>query len=195
MASLGKTAAPACHAEHGHGTERNWSDPDGLKLVKKARERENEMKLYIETSVPNFLFAADAPEKRQVTVAFFEWLKICRDEVFISKLVEEELRPAPEPKRGRMTAALNEIPLKVLEVPAAASELADFYLSAGIVPVRFKNDALHVATAVWHRLDIVVSWNMKHLVNVRKVARINEVNGRHGFPLIRIHTPEEVMDL
>jgi len=91
--------------------------------------------------------------------------------------------------------ALNEIPLKVLEVPVAASKLADVYLSEGIIPVRFKNDALHVATAVWHQLDIVVSWNMKHLVNVRKVARINEVNRRQGFPLIRIHTPEEVIDL
>jgi len=66
-------------------------------LVKKARERENEMKLYIETSVPNFLFAEDAPEKRQVTVAFFAWLKICHDEVFISKLVEKNCVPHPSP--------------------------------------------------------------------------------------------------
>src|SRR6266446_3318965 len=122
------------------------------------------MKLYIETSVPNFLFADDAPEKQLVTVAFFEWLKICDDELFISKLVEDELRPTPEPKRGKMTAALQAIPLRVLTVPVEAAGLADLYLAEKIVPVRFKNDALHVATAVWHRMDVVVSWNMKHLV-------------------------------
>ena len=152
------------------------------------------MKLYIETSVPNFLFADDAPEKQQVTIAFFEWLKICDDDVFISKLVEDELRLAPEPKRGRMTAALQAIPLRVLTVPVEAAELADIYLAEKIVTARFKNDALHVATAVWHRMDLVVSWNMKHLVNMRRVARVNEVNARHGFPLIRVHTPEEVME-
>src|ERR1043166_4812475 len=101
------------------------------------------MKLYIETSVPNFLFADDAPEKRHVTVVFFEWLKICPDEVFISKLVEDELRPAPEPKRTRMAEALTGIPLTVLDVPASASALADAYLADRIIPARFKNDALH----------------------------------------------------
>jgi len=44
-------------------------------------------------------------------------------------------------------------------------------------------------------LDVVVSWNMKHLVNVRKVKRINEVNQHCGMPSILIHTPEEVMRL
>jgi predicted nucleic acid-binding protein len=153
------------------------------------------MKLYIETSVPNFLFADDAPEKRQVTMAFFEWLRICDDELFISKLVEDELRPTPEPKLGKMMAALDQVSLSVLEVPPAASGLADLYLSERIIPARFKNDALHVATAVCHQMDVVVSWNMKHLVNVRKVQRINEVNEQHSFPHIRVHTPEEVMDL
>ncbi len=61
------------------------------------------------------------------------------------------------------------------------------------MPAPSNNDALPVATAVCHRLDVVVSWNMKHLVNVRRVQRINETNAREGWPLIRIHTPEEVL--
>jgi hypothetical protein len=75
------------------------------------------------------------------------------------------------------------------------SVLADEYVRAGIIPARFKNDALHVAVAVWQKLEVVVSWNMAHLVNVRKIERINAVNARSGLPPIRIHTPEEVLDL
>ena len=41
----------------------------------------------------------------------------------------------------------------------------------------------------------LLSWNMAHLVNMRKVERINAVNERAGLPRIRIHTPEEVVDL
>lgn len=59
---------------------------------------------------------------------------------------------------------------------------------------RFLDDALHVAVAVCHRLDVVVNWNMEHLVNVRRIERINQVNLRYGFPSIRIHTPREVME-
>ena len=61
--------------------------------------------------------------------------------------------------------------------------------------MRYKNDALHVAVAVSHNLDVIVSWNMNHLVNIRKVDRINRVNRRLGYPIIRIHTPEEVLEL
>jgi hypothetical protein len=44
-------------------------------------------------------------------------------------------------------------------------------------------------------LEVVVSRNMAHLVNVQKVERINAVNERASLPSIRIHTPEEVLDL
>ena len=153
------------------------------------------MKLYIETTVPNFLFAHDAPDKRRVTEVFFDWLRVASDELFISKLVEDEIAACPEPKRSQMIRILRNLPLGVLPVAPDCSVLADQYVQAGIVPARFKNDALHVAVAVWHRLEVIVSWNMAHLVNVRKVERINAVNERSGLPPIRIHTPEEVLDL
>ena len=153
------------------------------------------MKLYIETTVPNFLFAQDAPDKRRATEVFFDWLRVASDELFISKLVEDEIAACPEPKRSQMISVLRNLPFEVLPVAAGCSALADEYVQAGIVPVRFKNDALHVAVAVWHKLEVIVSWNMAHLVNVRKVERINAVNERSGLPRIRIHTPEEVLDL
>ena len=153
------------------------------------------MKLYIETTVPNFLFAHDAPDKRRATEVFFDWLRVASDELFISKLVEDEIAACPEPKRSQMIGVLRNLPLGVLSVAPDCSVLADEYVQAGIVPARFKNDALHVAVAVWHRLEVIVSWNMAHLVNVRKVERINAVNERSGLPPIRIHTPEEVLDL
>jgi hypothetical protein len=153
------------------------------------------MRLYIETTVPNFMFAEDAPDKRRATEIFFNWLGGSSDELFVSKLVEDEIATCPEPKRSQMISVLRGLPLQVLPVAVEYSALADEYVRAGIIPARFKNDALHVAVAVWHKLEVVVSWNMAHLVNVRKIARINAVNERSGLPPIRIHTSEEVLDL
>ena len=64
---------------------------------------------------------------------------------------------------------------------------------SAVLPERFLADAMHVAVAVCNHLDVLVTWNMKHLANVRRIEAINRVNVLHGLPAIRIHTPEEVM--
>ncbi len=115
--------------------------------------------------------------------------------IFSSKVVEDEIAACPEPKRTLMVRALQALPLRVLPIPSECSDLADQYIRAGIIPARFKHDALHVAVAVWHGLDVIVSWNMSHLVNIRKVDGINAVNERRRLPHIRIHTPDEVLEL
>jgi hypothetical protein len=152
------------------------------------------MKLYIETSVPNMLFHDDAPDLRRMTEEFFAWAKLCSDEFYTSVVTEDEIMRAPLPRRRRLLSALKVLKPETLAVGAQAQGLGQLYVQDGIIPVRFLDDALHVAVAVCHRLDVVVSWNMEHLVNVRRIERINQVNLRCGFPPIRIHTPREVME-
>jgi predicted nucleic acid-binding protein len=151
------------------------------------------MKLYLETTIPNFLFADDAPDKQRVTRIFFEWMEVTDDELFISQEVENEISRAPEEKRVLLRDALRRLPVTVLPITPQAEELAQAYLNKGVLPPRFLSDALHVAIAVCHHLDVVVTWNMKHLANMRRVTAINRVNISHGLPAISVHTPEEVM--
>jgi len=58
------------------------------------------LKLYIDTSVWNFYFADDAPEKRDVTKDFIDLVRKEQYEVFISEVVVKEINDAPEPKRA-----------------------------------------------------------------------------------------------
>ena len=152
------------------------------------------MKLYIETSVPNMLFHDDAPELRRMTVEFFAWAKICSDEFFTSPVTEAEIARAPAGRREQLTAAMQSLQPALLNIGADARGLAQAYLRERILPPRFSDDALHVAVAVCHRLDAVVSWNMEHLANMRRVERINRLNLSYGVSPIRIHTPAEVME-
>ena len=73
--------------------------------------------------------------------------------------------------------------------------MAGRYVSDGAIPARFLDDAMHVALAVMNGLDVVVTWNMKHLANVRRIEAISRTNFIMGLAPIRIHTPEEVIDL
>ena len=153
------------------------------------------MKLYIETSVPNMLLHDDAPEKKRITELFVEWLRLSAHELFVSPVLTKELARTRSPRRESLEKVVRELRPTMLSMTTEAEALARHYAAARIVPARFHDDLLHVAVAVCHRLDMIVSWNMRHLANPNKVARINEVNRLYGWPLMRIHTPKEVIGL
>ena len=61
-----------------------------------------------------------------------------------------------------------------------------------IVPVRFRNDMLHIAVATVADADIVVSWNFRHIVRFDKIRQFNAVNLVAGYTVIAIRSPLEV---
>jgi len=72
-------------------------------------------------------------------------------------------------------------------------ELADECLAQGIVTAKYEDDARHVAVCTVSRIDFLVSWNFKHLVNVQREAGFNSVNLLHGYPPVRIMNPLELI--
>lgn len=144
--------------------------------------------------MPNFLFADDAPEKQEVTRQFFQWLKISPDSLYVSELVLAELNRAEMGLRAKLLEAVAQLPVEILPISVEAVRLANRYVSDRVIPARYRDDALHVALAVLNRLDVVVTWNMKHLANVRRIEGICRTNQAMSLPHIRIHTPEEVID-
>ena len=76
---------------------------------------------------------------------------------------------------------------------ATNEQLAEAYLAAGVVPRKFTDDALHVAMVSVHGIRLIVSWNFKHLVNVRREDGFNAVNLLEGWPQIRIVSPKEII--
>ncbi|MBI4678442.1 MAG: type II toxin-antitoxin system VapC family toxin [Elusimicrobia bacterium] len=150
------------------------------------------IRFYLDTSVPNHLFATDTPERMAATERFFSLLKDharpC--EAFISEMVVGEIARAPEPRRQALLEALRGFP--VLDATAESIRLARDYTQAGIIPPRYEADAIHLAVAAAHGLDMVISWNFEHMVNTRTRRQVNAINDLKGFPRIEIVTPEEV---
>jgi hypothetical protein len=67
------------------------------------------------------------------------------------------------------------------------------YLAHGIVGPGSHSDALHVALATIGRVDVLVSWNFKHMVNLGRIRLFNPVNLEQGYGLVEIRTPKEVL--
>jgi hypothetical protein len=103
-----------------------------------------------------------------------------------------ELQGAPE----RIRAHLLEIPEAhqiILADSPEANTLAGAYLTHGIMGPGSRSDALHVALATIARVDVMVSWNFKHIVNLSRIRMFNAMNLEQGYGLIEIRTPKEVL--
>jgi hypothetical protein len=110
----------------------------------------------------------------------------------LSSLTVQELAMAPADVRRRL-ASVPEAHIETLQLDAEASDLADAYVSAGVLTAKMRADAQHIAIATVARVDVLVSWNFKHIVNLQRIRGYNSVNLRRGYPMIEIRTPREVM--
>lgn len=151
------------------------------------------LKLYLDTSVPNFLFAEDAKDKQEVTQVLFRPEVRQQYQFYISGVVLREIEKAPMHKQKELLERLEGI--EVLEFSGEAESLAAAYLRSGALPKSSFEDAQHVAIATVNNLDAVVSWNFKHLVNLRRIKLVNLINEEMGYKHIEIISPQEVINL
>lgn len=146
-------------------------------------------RLYLDTSVIGGCF------DEEFTAASLKLMDEIRDGIsigVISDLTVRELAGAP-----REVAALviqpGDIRWEYVEQSAASSALAKAYLEAGVVGERFRADCEHVAIATIREVDVLVSWNFRHIVRYDKIRMFNAVNLAQGYRTLEIRSPLEVV--
>lgn len=158
------------------------------------KQNTKKLNLYLETSVWNFIYTEDAPDKRNVTKRLFDEIKTGRYEIFISDLVSAEIEDAPDPIKNKLLGLIHEMGPRQLISNQEVEQLADAYFKAKVMAQNALADVLHVAHAVVHNMDVVVSWNLRHIVRLKTKLAVNGVNKMMGYREIEIVTPEEVID-
>jgi len=108
-----------------------------------------------------------------------------------SEIVEAEIADAPVWVREKFFEFLEMNP-EILRTNAETFNLADAYLQHKILPRRFRNDLLHIALATIADVDILVSWNFRHIVRYDKIRQFNAVNLQQGYHLLGLYSPREV---
>ncbi|MBI5195287.1 MAG: type II toxin-antitoxin system VapC family toxin [Nitrospirae bacterium] len=151
--------------------------------------------LYLETSVWNFCFADDAPEKKNITLTFFDKIKQGEYDIFISDVVIEEIGRAGENKKQLLLEKISTLSPVRLVVNEQIVGLAQKYISEGVLPSNKIEDAMHAAVATFFEMDALISWNLKHLANLKKMEMINGINMKEGYSKrLELITPMEVSD-
>ena len=152
-------------------------------------------KVYLETTVPSYLTAR--PSRDLVTTAHQqvtrEWWDQRREDfrLFVSDLVVEEAgRGDPEAATRRLELLE---PFPVLETNEAARDLARFFLAEGTIPREELADAVHIAVAIIHGIDFLLTWNLKHIAKAEVRQRIERLSRAEGYEPPTICTPEELL--
>jgi len=146
-------------------------------------------RVYTDTSV---LGGCEDEEFAEHSVRLMESFVRGERVLVLSSLTVQELAAAPASVRRRL-ASVPEAHIETLELDAEAKDLAEAYISAGVLTAKMRADAQHIAIATAARVDVLVSWNFKHIVNLQRIHGYNSVNLRQGHPMIEIRTPREVL--
>jgi hypothetical protein len=81
---------------------------------------------------------------------------------------------------------------EILEVTEPAIALAEAYQRRQILTPKYYTDGLHIAIATVAEVDVLVSWNFKHIVHFNKIRLFNAVNLEMGYKPLQIYSPREV---
>ncbi len=145
--------------------------------------------LYLDTSVIGGGFD---DEWKDATLEFFEQAKAGLYRLETSVVTERELQNAPLRVQEQF-AVLFPDSKRVHLLTDEAESLAQAYVTAGVVTVKYTEDARHVAIATVQGIAVIVSWNFHHLANLRREAGFNSVNLLQGYPQVRILSPLELI--
>ncbi len=75
-----------------------------------------------------------------------------------------------------------------------AATLADQYILTKVVGQTSRADCQHTAMATLVKVDVLVSWNFKHIVNLDRIRGYNGINYQLGHNMIEIRTPKEIIN-
>jgi predicted nucleic acid-binding protein len=144
---------------------------------------------YFDTSVFGGIFDAEFEEE---STLLFEKVKLGQIICVYSNLTESELANAPL-KVQRFFRSIDDMHKQLIPVTSEALILAQTYIDEKVVGKTSLDDCIHIALATLNKVDILVSWNFKHIVNVYRIRGHNSVNLRLGYSTLEIRSPKEIV--
>jgi predicted nucleic acid-binding protein len=152
--------------------------------------------VYIETSIVSALAARPSRNlllraRQQTSVAWWNQ-RASLHRVVISNFVSLEAA-AGDPDAARRRLKLLE-GIHVLSVDAETVRLAQAVAEGLELPSKARADAFHIASAARHGIELLLTWNCRHIANPVLRPRVERICARSGYNPPVICTPWELME-
>ncbi len=152
------------------------------------------LKVYLDTSILGAIYDVEDTPRVNITKKLLEQLKDRKDYIpIISNIVLEEISKAPKDIVKGLKDILNNISFETIYEDDESAQLVNEYMKKRIIPKKYRDDARHIAVAVTNNIDVIATWNCRHMANVENKRIINAVNMMLGYRQIDIVTPLEVV--
>ena len=152
-------------------------------------------KIYLDTSVISYLDQQDSPEKMSHTLAFWEFLKKGKIDVLVSEVTLKEIARNQEPKLSKIRGFLSEIDCQTIEESDEIKAVAGKFIEHNILTEKSYDDCVHIASSLVHDCTCIVSWNFKHIVNMKMVNGVKLIAAQTGYGFATfICTPSYLME-
>ena len=160
-------------------------------------EEKKKLKVYCETSFWSFLNGRPTPLahialKQAATLRWWQEIApMC--EIYISQFVDEESECGNRELSARRVKSLDAAIALDGKAPEVR-ELANVLLERHAVPEKEGTDASHIATAAVYGMDVLLTWNCRHMANPVTLPKTASIISSEGFQCPVIITPTEFLD-
>ena len=151
------------------------------------------LKVYLDTSVISHLLQEDVPEKMADTRQLWEMFKDGKYEVYLSTVTLREIEKCSEPKKTQLIDRLNEIQFTTLDITEDITNIANKIIEMGILTQKSFDDCQHIGTAVVNSCDCIISWNFKHIVNIKTIKGVRAITHPESYKDIDIMNPSVLL--
>lgn len=147
-------------------------------------------RVYVETTIPSFYHTLRTDPE---SIARRNWTRTWWSTLAPGFTLTTSLAVIAEIQRGTSAATqsrlalLSDLPL--LDINEDVEDITRIYIDRKVVPKDPVGDALHLALATYHRVDVLLTWNCRHLANPNKLEHIRIINYRLGFGMPLLATP------
>lgn len=139
---------------------------------------------------------AAAPSHDPVTAArqliTKRWWETEREKynLLISEAVEAECDRGDPIMIQRRRQLLQEVSL--FSIDETILRVAKLLIAPGAIPAKAGPDAVHIAAAAVEQCEFLLTWNFRHIANVRIRRQVEMILRHHGYTKTTICTPEEL---
>jgi hypothetical protein len=147
-------------------------------------------RIYIDTSIVGGFFDKEFATETRI---LFEQLKNKKIIFVISDLLQRELENAPEQVRTLLETYDTDC-FEAVVLTQEAKELANNYIVEKVVGKTSLEDCQHIALATINKVDVLASWNFKHIVNLQRIKGYNGVNLKMGYAILEIRNPKDLVE-
>jgi len=129
------------------------------------------------------------------TLNFWEFLKKGKVDVLLSEITLREIARNKEPKLSKLNGFLADINYQTIEESDEIMAVARKFIENNFLTEKSFDDCVHIASSLVHDCTCIVSWNFKHIVNIKMVNGIKLVAAQTGYGFTTfICTPQFLME-